>query len=252
MKSAAFPDNAVQVQGVDRRHNPAMLAILGRSPVETGGLTLCFDRQPDIFTMTDLKYDPPVWRGLFESGTLVGFGVVGYHKAYVNGSAQPVFHITDCYVEPEFRGRGYLTAAVPYFLEEAADRTSLGYTVVLKGNRNETLTKQDRFSATPCGLRSRTIGELTVQSLFLLPRRKRSHLPVRRARMDDIDDIVSLLRAEHLPRLFGLVVGPDQFAAQLRQRPGLSIDDYFVVEKAGKLLGVCAAWDTGSFKQERV
>jgi hypothetical protein len=61
-----------------------------------------------------------------------------------------------------------------------------------------------------------------------------------------------LLRAEHMPRLFGLVTSRDEFAARLQQRPGLTIDDYFVVEKAGKLAGVCAAWDTGAFKQNRV
>jgi acetyltransferase (GNAT) family protein len=243
----------VQVRSLDRRHNRAMLDILRQAPIEAGGLSICFDRQPDIFALADLKYAPAVWRGFFEDGALAGFTLAGYHQAYVNRAATPVMHITDCYIRPESRGRGYLKAALAYFSNEGADRAKLGYAVVMKGNRGAEAQLGDRFAATPCALRSRIIGELEARSLLLaFPRRKQPHLPVRRARLDDIEDIVSLLRAEHEPRLFGLVTDRDAFAAQVKHRPGLSIDDYYVFEKTGKLAGVCAAWDTGVFKQNRI
>jgi hypothetical protein len=245
--------HGVQVIRLDRRHNRAMLDILRQSPIEAGGLAICFDRQPDIFAMCDLKYDPAVWSGFFEGDTLAGIVVAGYHQAYVNGSVTPVMHITDCYIRPESRGRGYLKKALVYFSNDGADRAKLGYAVILKGNRAAEALLGDRLAAAPGGLRSRIIGELEARSLLLaFPRRIRPHLPVRRARLDDIDDIVSLLRAEHMPRLFGLVTDRDDFATRMIRRPGLSIDDYFVVEKAGKLAGVCAAWDTCAFKQNRV
>jgi hypothetical protein len=110
-----------------------MLAILRRSPVETAGLTLCFDRQPDIFTMADLKYDPAAWSGLFESGVLAGFGLVGCHQAYVNGAVHPVMRVTDFYVQPEFRGRGFLKGVLPRFFDEGASVASLGYVVIIRG-----------------------------------------------------------------------------------------------------------------------
>jgi hypothetical protein len=231
-----------------------MLDILRRSPSETKGFTLCFDRQPDIFTMAALKYDPVEWSGIFIDDVLAGYGLVGYHEAFVNQAVHQVLHLTDFYIHPEFRGCRYLTTALPRFFDESAGAATLGYAVVMKGNRApETLVKSDRFASTSCTLRSRFIGELSVQSLLLsFQRRRRSRLAVRRARLDDIEDIVSLLRAEHTPRLFGLVATPNQFSAQLNKRPGLSIDDYFIVEKAGKLAGVCAAWDTSAFKQNRV
>ena len=230
-----------------------MLDILRQSPIEAGGLSICFDRQPDIFAMAGLKYDPAVWSGFVNGDTLLGFVMAGYHQAYVNGSVTPVMHITDCYLRPEARGRGYLKKALSYFANDGAGRAKLGYAVVMKGNRAAEALLGDRLAAGPGGLRSRIIGQLEARSLLLaFPYPRRPQLPVRRARLDDIDDIVSLLRAEHMPRLFGLVTSRDDFAARLRQRPGLAIDDYFVVEKAGKLAGVCAAWDTGAFKQNRV
>jgi hypothetical protein len=246
-------DRRAQIRPLDRRNNPAMLDILRQSPIESGGLSICFDRQPDIFAMADLKYAPAVWRGFFEGDTLAGFCMAGYHDVYVNGSVTPVMHITDCYIRPGSRGRGYLKSALKYFSNEGADRAQFGYAIVMKGNRAAEAQLGDRFAETPCGLRSRIIGDLTAKSIVLAyPRRTSSHLKVRRARLDDIDDMVALLEAEHQKRLFGLVTDCDGFFANLQQRPGLSIDDYYVIERAGKLEGVCAAWDTSAFKQNRV
>ncbi|MFN0106296.1 MAG: GNAT family N-acetyltransferase [Bryobacteraceae bacterium] len=240
-----------EIRPLDRSYNSPMLEILRRSPVEIGGLTMCFDRQPDMFAMADLKYDPPAWNGVFEDGKLMGFGLVGYHRGFVNGEVQQVMHLTDCYFHPEARGRGYLTSALPKFFEGGT--ASLGYAVKMEGNRGSKVHLRRKFVKTRSGITTRYFGELTAQTVLLfLPRRKRSHFPVRRARMDDIDDIVSLLRDEHKPRLFGLAVDRDRFVARLNRRPGLSIDDYYVVEHGGKLAGVCAAWDTSAFKQDRV
>jgi hypothetical protein len=253
MALSASVDRQAQIRPLDRRNNPAMLEILRQSPIETGGLSICFDRQPDIFAMADLKYAPAIWRGFFEGDTLAGFGMVGYHSAYVNGSVTPVMHITDCYIRPGSRGRGYLKSALGYFSDEGAGRAQIGYAVVMKGNRAAEAQIGDRFAETPCGLKSRIIGDLVARSIVLAyPRRASTNLKVRRARLDDIPDVVGLLQAEHQQRLFGLVTDCDVFAAQLAQRSGLSIDDYYVAERAGKLEGVCAAWDTSAFKQNRV
>lgn len=244
-------DRPAQFRPLDRRDNPAMLEILRQSPIEAGGFSICFDRQPDIFAMSDLKYSPAAWTGFFEGDTLAGFGLVGYHSAHVNGAATPVMHITDCYIRPESRGRGHLQSALAYFCREGVGLARIGYAVVMKGNRAAEAQLGDRYAET--GLRSRIIGDLVAKSILLAyPRRASPQLDVRCARLDDIPDIVALLQAEHEPRLFGLVTDCDKFSAQLAQRPGLSIDDYYVVERAGRLEGVCAAWDTAAFKQNRV
>lgn len=253
MIPASAAQAQVQVLPLDSRHNEAMLDILHQSPIETGGLSICFDRLPNIFAMADLKYNPAVWGGFFDDGKLEGFAMVGHHNAYVNGSVTRVMHITDCYIKPQSRGRGYLKAAIPFFFSEGCRGASLGYAVIMRGNRAAEAQVGDRFAAEPWSVRSRIAGALVVKNILItFARKKRPLLPVRAARVEDIDDIVALLRAEHSHRLFGLVVDRDQFATQLKQRPGLSIDDYYVVERDGKLAGVCAAWDTCAFKQNRV
>lgn len=253
MIQSAAPQVHMQTLPLDSRHNGAMLEILHQSPIETGGLSICFDRLPNIFAMAELKYNPAVWGGFFDDGKLEGFAMVGHHKAYVNGSVTQVMHITDCYIRPQSRGRGYLKQAIPFFFGGGYRGASLGYAVVMKGNRPAEAQLGDRFASEPWPLRSRIVGTLVAKNILItFARRKRARFPVRTARVEDIDDIVALLRAEHSRRLFGLFVDRDQFVAQLEQRPGLSIDDYYVVERDGKLAGVCAAWDTSAFKQNRV
>jgi hypothetical protein len=253
MIPSAAPQVHVQTLPLDSRHNDAMLDILHQSPIQTGGLSICFDRLPNIFAMADLKYTPAVWGGFFDDGKLEGFAMVGHHNAYVNGSVTHVMHITDCYIRPGARGRGYLKQAIPFFFSGGCGGASLGYAVVMKGNRAAEAQVGDRFAAEPWSLKSRIVGALVAKNILItFARRKQQRFPVRAARVEDIDDIVALLRAEHSHRLFGLFVDRDQFVAQLKQRPGLSIDNYYVVERDGKLAGVCAAWDTSAFKQNRV
>jgi hypothetical protein len=238
---------------LDHRHNQAMLKILHESPIEAGGLAICFDRQPDIFAMAELKYSPLIWGGFFEGEELAGFALVGHHEAYVNGRITPVMHFANCYIRPQSRGRGYLRAALPFFLSERHADASIGYAVVMKGNRAAESKLGDKLAEAPWHLRSKKIAGLVANSIFLsLRRRSKPAFAVRTARLDDIDAIVDLLRAEHSNRLFGLVTDRDRFAAGLRIRPGLSIDNYYVIEQGGKLAGVCAAWDTCAFKQNRV
>ena len=257
MTPALAAERSENFRPLDRRDNAAMLDILRQSPIESGGFSICFDRQPDIFAMSDLKYNPAAWTGFFERNEqaerdeLAGFGLVGYHTAYVNAAVTPVMHITDCYIRPQSRGRGHLKAALEYFFDSSADASPLGYAIVMKGNRAAEAQLGDRLA--PSGLRSRIAGELVAKSILLAyPRRVSSRLAVRRARLDDIPSIVALLQAEHRGRLFGLVLDCDSFVAQLARRPGLSIDDYYVVERNGRIDGVCAAWDTAAFKQNRV
>src|ERR1019366_541578 len=97
--------HGVQVIRLDRRHNRAMLDILRQSPIEAGGLAICFDRQPDIFAMCDLKYDPAVWSGFFEGDTLAGIVVAGDHQGYVNGLVNPGKSNNQFLHKPESPGR---------------------------------------------------------------------------------------------------------------------------------------------------
>ena len=252
--SAGSPQaRRLEVQRLERKNNAEMLAILEESPVESGGLSITFDRRPCVFTAAELKYDPAVYAGLFDEGRLAGFALLGIHQARVEGAVRPVMHLTDFYLRREVRGGGHLANLVPFFFGDRGWGVDLGYAVVMRGNRPAESLVGRQVSRLPVEPRSRFIGDLDVRNILLTIRRSEiSGVKVREARLEDVEQIVALLQEEHRDRLFGLVVDRDTFVADLSRRPGFGIESYRVTEEQGRVTGVAAAWDTSSFKQNRV
>ncbi len=233
--------------------NQQMLEILQASPIESPGLSICFDRQPDIFQMARLKYDPARYVGFFDGDRIVGFAMVGYHLGYVNGAPAPVMHFSDYYVLKEYRGRGTLTEAIKILYRDRPEQAQIGYAIVMQGNRAaEKVLYRSLVLLSFLG-RGRIVGTLEAHNMLITSRR-RSHLGyrVRRATMEDAGAIVDLLQVEYSRRLFGVVLDRDLFYRNLATRPGCGIDSYYVAEQDGGVVGVLAAWDTSAFKQNRV
>jgi hypothetical protein len=238
---------------IDRSHNSRMLQILSASPIEAKALTICFDRQPDMFAMAELKYDPARYVGFWSGDDLVGFIMLGFHRGYVDGQPTTVMHLSDYYVLPAFRGRGSFAEAVELLVADRPDDATLGYAVIMQGNRSA-----ERFMALepdrlPIAAKNRTVATLEAHSILITFRRRARRGPaVRPATVDDVEAIVALLRAEYSHRLFAPIVDRDTFVRNLGRRPGCGIESYYVAEQGGRPVGVLAAWDTRAFKQNRV
>lgn len=247
------PAPTFQVRRLDRQHNAQMLEILRESPINSGGLSIVFDRQPDIFAPAELKYEPAVYAGLFEGDRLTGFGLLGLHPANVDGAVQTVMHLTDVYLRPEARRHGHLQRAVPFLFGPGGFGVELGYAIIMRGNKPAEAQVGGRFLGVPMAPLSRFVGELEVRNILLTTRRREdSGVPVRPARPEDIEQLVALLQAEHRDRLFGLMVDRASFVANLTRRPAFGLENYWVTEENGRITGMAAGWDTNSFKQNRV
>jgi GNAT superfamily N-acetyltransferase len=246
--------NDYHIEAIDKRYNNEMLEILRLSPISTKDLTIYFDRQPDIFKLAEIKYQPYHYYGFFRLETLRGFGMIGYHKAMVNTLQRTVFHIKDFYVSPDARGKGFLFGTTEKLFRETYNHSTLGYAVVMVGNKPPLRYVGNRIPEYPYIPYSRVINQLDVRNiLLLLPIKQESGYTVRTATTGDIPAIVSLLNTEHRDRLFGNIYREESFQNYLKSCPGLEINNYYMAfDKNGKLTGVCAAWDCSLFKQTRV
>lgn len=239
---------------LDKSFNREMLEILSSAPVTTDSITLCFDRQPDIFKMAEIKYDPFRYLGFFRENILEGFALNGYHTAMINGKPETVFHFTDMYIRPEARAKGFSYRISDYFYRETFNNSRLGYGIIMEGN-HEALSligrRHPKFPYTPW---TRIINKLDVKSIVLAwPVKEDSSYEIRHARIEDIPAMVSLLNEEHKNRLFGMSYSEKTFENLILKRPGFSIDDYYLAtDRFKNICGVCAAWDCNSFKQNRV
>nr|WP_321411744.1 hypothetical protein [uncultured Carboxylicivirga sp.] len=237
------------VAPLDRSYNQQMLDILKSCPIKSGGFEICFDREPDVFKLADLKYNPVKYIGFFKDEKLVGFILMGYHQAYINGNAREVYHFTDYYVMKEARSKGFFYKASELVFKDAV----VGYAIIMQGN-NDALShvsrRHKKFLYVPF---SKITGTLDVRNILVTFKKKESlKYDIRKATEKDIPAIIELLKTEYSNRLFGQCVDESTFRANLDKKPGLTIENYYLAEKDNKVVGVCAAWDTGSFKQTRV
>jgi hypothetical protein len=70
---------------IDEKYNSEMLSILKASPINANGLSLYFDKSPDIFEIPRRKYTSGEHVGFFIDEKLKGFGSLGYYDALVKG-----------------------------------------------------------------------------------------------------------------------------------------------------------------------
>jgi GNAT superfamily N-acetyltransferase len=242
------------IESLDRKYNDQILQILRESPIITENLHLYFDRHPDFFRLAEIKYYPHFYYGFFRLEKLMGFGMIGYHDANVNGTKETVFHLKDFYVLPEARGMGFGIRITERLFKETFNKAVTGYAVVMAGNKDPLGYIGHNNRSFPFFPSSRIINQLDVRNIMLIwPVREQTAFKIRRADIQDIPLIVSLLNNEHKDRLFGNVYSEDSFPDYLARRPGLSVSNYYLAfDKRGEPRGVCAAWDCSSFKQTRV
>src|SRR4030042_1746174 len=242
------------IEPIDRRYNNDMLEILRSAPITTPNLTVYFDRQPDFFRLTEIKYNPYFYYGFFRHDKLRGFGMIGYHDALVNSLHNIVFHLKDFYVSADARGKGFGYRTTEKLFKETHNQSNIGYAIVMVGNRDPHSYVAHRNPAFPYIPYSRIINQLDARNIMLTwPVRQARDYTIRNATTQDIPAIVTLLNNEHKERLFGNLYSEATFENYLRNCPGLTINDYYLaLDKKGKPSGVSAAWDCSSFKQTRV
>ena len=236
---------------LDESFNQEMLSILEGSPVTTNGLSLYFDKTPDIFEISRFKYSESTHLGFFINGSLKGFGSLGYYNALVQGNVEKVFTFYNFYLLPEARGKQIPLQAMKTFFFNAEGKANFGISITMKGNRSaESYIGRKTESWMPA---TKVIDELVVKSiLFAFPKKNETSYTVRNARMADIPTIVQLLNAEHTQRDFGFIFNENTFQSVMQNRQ-IEIEQYFVaMDRTGSIKGVCLAWDCNSFRRTKV
>lgn len=243
--------NNLQAIPIDQSYNQEMLAILAASPIQANGLSLYFDKSPDIFEIPRMKYTVSEHIGFFNHTELIGFGSLGYFDTLVKGEPENAFTFYNFYLLPQGRGTKITQEAAREFFSMAHGKANYGISITLKGNRaTESYIGKRIGEWMPA---TRIIDELVVKSIFFaLPKKNNSPYKIRNANTEDIPEIVSLLKREHNQRDFGIPFSEDIFTGNLATRH-LRIEDYYVATGAGqKIAGVCLAWDCTAFRRTRV
>lgn len=243
--------NNCEVKPVNESYNQEMLSIVAKSPIHGNGMKICFDKSPDIFAISRMKFSQSKHLGFFEGGVLKGFGSLGFFEANVQGRNENVFTVYNFYILPEARGRKFPQLAMKEFISMIGDKANYGIGITMKGNKPaESYIGRyigDWMSPT------RVIDDWVVNSILVaFPKKNETGYIVRNATIDDIPQMVELLNQEHRQRDFASTVSEEDFISNLGKRR-LQIENYFLAtDKTGRIKGVCLAWDCNSFRRTRV
>lgn len=238
---------------IGRVYNEEMIEILNDNPIKTSGLTICFDRKPDIFKKNEIKYNPSKYIGFFKKNKLFGFASIGFYKAYIMGKPETIFYFSDVYINKSARKKGLIVKSSKEIFKDAYKGSNTGYFIVLKGNKNaESYILKPQYND-PFIPFYKIIGTFDARNILITFKKKESRtFIVRRATIKDSNDIIMLLKEEFTNRLFAPYIDKKVFEENMLKRPNFDIDNYYVAEKNGIVVGVCAAWDCSKFKQTRV
>lgn len=255
---------ALSVRQIGEEYNEEMLAILLESPMESDGLSLCLDRSPDIFAVPRLFFQGFKAYGFFMDERLVGYGMICQKELYVNGKKTLVGYFANLYVKKEARKLGWLYKASKPLFEEISKLTNIGFASTVKGNRATETMIGRRISKFPLMPHSELVGMQVVHNLLITFRKRlranirqkaegrRQKLVIKRGKEEDIGRIAELLDGEYRNRLFGAVMDEEHLRELIDTRPDFGIENYWLAEMDGRIVGVCSAWDIWSIRQVRI
>jgi len=255
----------ISVKEIGKEYNEEMLKILRDSPMVSDGLTLCLDRSPDMFRVPELFFDKHKAYGFFLDDALVGFAMLLEKEVFVNGFPMIVGYFANLYVKKEARKMGWLYRASQSIFKEIAQRTDLGYSTIVQGNKDSESLIGRRISKFPLMPHSASIGLYLIENILVtFPKRRRKayglrrkakaeeELEVRSAEYDDLEYIVAMLNDEYRYRLFGRVLDIDKLKKLIESRPSFEISDYYIAERGEEIVGVCSAWDVRDIRNIRI
>ncbi|MGZ5468795.1 MAG: hypothetical protein ACXW2O_02635 [Candidatus Aminicenantales bacterium] len=248
-----FASDGFYLEEISRERNGDMLRIMEDSPIETRGMTIGFERAPDIFAIPELFSERVACVGFLKGEELFGFAMMSFQERYVDGAPRSVMYYGNVHVKTEGRGHGFFYRVSDRIFRCRDGRSEIGYAIVMSGNRTAEKFIGRGKPGYPDFPASRVIGVLSARNILILGRTKESaEFSVRRATLDDVDAMVLLLQDEFRPRLFGPIIAKDTFLENAARRPGCGLSEHYVAERGGEIVGTCAAWDMERLRQTRI
>ncbi len=235
--------------------NDALRALLRDNPLP-GWVSLSYEREPNYFLATTLEGDVQQTMIARETttGRIVGVFSRSEFDAFINGREQRVGYLGQLRVDPAYQGQvrrlrqGYEACRT---LLHQSGRAPFYLTSIVTANERARRLLLAGLPGLP------TYRALAPFSTLVLPTRQfaaragKSDMSVRQATVADLPQIAALLQRRYRRYQCAPIWTEEALRSPERCR-GLTIEDFFVAESAGSMVGCAALWDQQSFKQQVV
>lgn len=211
-----------------------------------GDVSLRIDRAPDFFALSRCRGDG--YTLIAERGDrIVGCVSVARRLVYVGAEPTPAGYVGDVKIHPAERRAGLARR----LLREVERQESSAPPAYYAGTTAAGNTAVDRLLfrfGQECPVPR--VGAFASYQLFpILRSRPTRDFEIACAREDDEQELAALLDAAHRKYLFGPIFSGGGLRELLARSPGMTLQDYLVARRAGRMVAALGSWDQSSFKQ---
>ncbi len=239
----------VSFQAASAADDADLRQLLRDNPMQQGGLTLSFRREPSYFAACSvLGQSAEVFVGRdTQTGALAGVGARYHLPAFINGQAQNIVYLADLRVQTAYRNSIHLRRAYQFLRQRhTADPAAVYTTMILQDNRAALAT----IAAQRAGLPPYHAQGTAHTPLILLGWQKptlAAPCTIRRATAADWANIVAFLNRENARYQFAPVYHESDLTnGRLR---GLQPENILLAEASGAIIGTLALWQQSAFRQ---
>ena len=239
----------VSFQAASAADDADLRRLLRDNPMQQGGLTLSFRREPSYFAACSvLGQSAEVFVGRdTQTGALAGVGARYHLLAFINGQAQSIVYLADLRVQTAYRNSIHLRRAYQFLRQRhAADPAPVYTTMILQDNRAALAT----IAAQRAGLPPYHPQGTVHTPLILLGRQKpalAAPCAIRRATAADWAAIVAFLNRENARYQFAPVYHENDLTnGRLRE---MQPENILLAEANGSIIGTIALWQQSAFRQ---
>lgn len=234
---------ATPADDADLRH------ILSATPMG-GTVSLAFAREPSFFAAEAVEGQvrQVVAARDVHAGRLVGFGCRCLRNLHVNGKPRQIGYLSTLRLLPEHRNRGLVARGYAFFRALHRDGLAPFYLTTIADGNEQAL---GLLTSGRAGLPTyHFAGE--YHTLAIPPRhssvKRRNTIEVRRATVGDLSHLADFLNCEGSRRQFFPRVESADFAAGGLFH-GLRLEQIWLAERNGELVGTLGAWDQSAYRQ---
>ena len=238
----------VSFQAASAADDADLRRLLRDNPMQQGGLTLSFRREPSYFAACSvLGQSAEVFVGRdTQTGALAGVGARYHLPAFINGQAQSIVYLADLRVQTAYRNSIHLRRAYQFLRQRhAADPAPVYTTMILQDNRAALAT----IAAQRAGLPPYHAQGTVHTPLILLGWQKptlAAPCTIRRATAADWAAIVAFLNRENARYQFAPVYHENDLTnGRLRE---MQPENILLAEANGSIIGTIALLQQSAFR----
>lgn len=223
-------------------------------PVQ-GAINVAFLREPNFFRAEQIygRFTETYTMRDQQSNLLAGMGTRAIKPAYINGSVDTIGYLCNLRILPDYQKRSGLARGYAYLRQRHRDnQTRLYLTTIIEDNLYTRSILESGRHLLPT---YHDLGRFCMHVINIKKNRKtftRHAINTRRSTPEDIPQIIKFLNTEGPRKQFFPEYRQEDLNCRQGMLAGLDLDDIYLAFTENILIGIAAAWDQTSLRQNMI